>query len=118
MAMSLVGGESALVGTYHRRASGEIKVKPALVFSGVGAAGAWGGAFGHKFVRDETVLLLFGLLMILAVWQIWRRGVELPERPSHDSAPNGFLVRVGSRLQQSDSSPACSRGSSGSATGL
>ncbi len=89
LSLVVVGG-SALVGVYHRRASGEIKVKPALVFSGVGAAGAWGGALGHRFVRDETVLVLFGLLMIVAVWQMWRRGVELPERPSHDSCAERF----------------------------
>lgn len=89
MSLVVVGG-SALVGVYHRRVSGEIKVKPALVFSGVGAAGAWGGALGHKFVRDETVLLLFGFLMIVAVWQMWRRSVEQPVRAPHDSCAERF----------------------------
>ncbi len=89
MSLVVVGG-SAFVGVYHRRASGEIKVKAALVFSGVGAAGAWGGAFGHRFMRSETVLLLFGLLMLLAVWQMWRRGIDLPAHAPHDGCAERF----------------------------
>lgn len=89
MSLLVVGG-SALVGAYQRRASGEIKVKAALVFSGVGAVGAWAGAFGHGLVKDETLLFLFGLLMMLAVWQMWRRGVELPDRPPHETCAERF----------------------------
>ena len=68
----MVVAASALIGVYQRRASGEVKVKPAVIFSVTGAVGAWVGAFGHRFVREETVLLLFSVLMIVAAWRMWR----------------------------------------------
>lgn len=89
MSLMVVAG-AALVGVYQRRAAGTIKVRAALVFSGVGAVGAWAGAFGHRFVRNETVLLLFGALMLAAVWQMWRRDGELPESAPHDSCAERF----------------------------
>lgn len=72
-ALSLVVvAASALIGVYQRRQSGEVKLKPALIFSLTGVCGAWIGALGHRFVRGETVLLLFSLLMIVAAWRIWK----------------------------------------------
>ncbi|MDN5940735.1 MAG: sulfite exporter TauE/SafE family protein [Nitrospira sp.] len=72
-ALSLVVvAASALIGVYQRRQSGEVRVKPGLVFSVTGAVGAWVGSFGHRFVRGETVLLLFGALMIVVAWRMWR----------------------------------------------
>lgn len=68
----MVVAASALIGVYQRRASGEVKVKPGLIFSITGAAGAWVGALGHRFVRGETVLLLFSVVMIVAAWRMWR----------------------------------------------
>lgn len=89
MSLVVVAG-SALVGVYQRRDSGTIKIRAALVFSAVGAVGAWWGAFGHRFVRNETALLLFGLLMIVAVWQMWRRDSELPEPAPETSCAERF----------------------------
>lgn len=90
-AMSLVVvGASALLGVYQRKDSGDIKVKAALVFSTTGAAGAWAGALGHRFVRHEVVLLLFGLLMVLAAWQMWRRGTVPTQSAPHQSCAEQF----------------------------
>jgi uncharacterized membrane protein YfcA len=89
MSLVVVAG-AALVGVYQRRASGMIKVRAAVVFSGVGSIGAWVGAFGHRFVRSETVLLLFGVLMLLAVWLMWRLDVELPEAAPQESCADRF----------------------------
>jgi uncharacterized membrane protein YfcA len=89
MSLVVVAG-AALVGVYQRRDSGTIKVRAALVFSTVGAIGAWAGAFGHRFVRTETVLLLFGLLMIAVVWRMLRRGVEPPESAPGESCAERF----------------------------
>lgn len=75
MALVVVAA-SALQGVYQRRDSGEIKAKAALAFSATGAAGAWAGAFGHLFVRHEIVLVLFGVLMVLAAWQMRRRTIR------------------------------------------
>ena len=86
----MVVAASAVIGVYQRRASGEVRVKPALVFSVTGAAGAWVGAFGHRFVREETVLLLFGLLMIVAAWQMWQRSGHVEGRVSGESCAERF----------------------------
>ena len=42
----MVVAASALIGVYQRRASGEVRVKPGLIFSVTGAVSAWVGAFG------------------------------------------------------------------------
>lgn len=90
-AMSLVVvAASALLGVYQRKDSGDIKVKAALVFSTTGAAGAWAGALGHRFVRHEIVLLLFGLLMLLAAWQMWQRGTGPLQSGPHQSCAERF----------------------------
>jgi len=81
---------SALIGVYQRRESGEVKVKAALVFSAAGAVGAWGGAYGHRFVREETALLLFSLLVIVAAWQMWRQSGYRLERASAESCAEQF----------------------------
>lgn len=81
---------SALLGVYQRRASGEVKVKPALIFSATGAVGAWGGAYGHRFVREETALILFSLLVIGAAWQMWRQSGHRRERSSAESCAEQF----------------------------
>ena len=81
---------SALLGVYQRRASGEVKVKAALIFSATGAGGAWIGAVGHRFVREETVLLLFSLLVIVAAWQMWRQSGYRRERSSEENCAEQF----------------------------
>lgn len=81
---------SALLGVYQRRESGEVKVKAALIFSAAGAVGAWGGAYGHRFVREETALLLFSLLVIVAAWQMWRQSGYRLERASAESCAEQF----------------------------
>lgn len=81
---------SALLGVYQRRESGEVKVKAALIFSVTGAVGAWGGAYGHRFVREETALLLFSLLVIVAAWQMWRQSSYRLERASAESCAEQF----------------------------
>jgi hypothetical protein len=90
-ALSLVVvAASALIGLYQRRQSGEVKLKPALIFSVTGAAGAWVGAFGHRFVQEETVLLLFGVVMIVAAWQMWRRSDQSDSRATGESCAERF----------------------------
>ena len=81
---------SALLGVYQRRASGEVKVKAALIFSATGAVGAWGGAFGHQFVREEFVLFLFSLLVVVAAWQMWRQSGHKRERSSKENCAERF----------------------------
>ena len=81
---------SALLGVYQRRESGEVKVKAAVIFSVTGAVGAWGGAYGHRLVREETALLLFSLLVVIAAWQMWRQAGHRLERASAESCAEQF----------------------------
>ncbi len=72
-AMSLVVvAASAWFGVYAHYQSGEVRFRVALVFSGTGALGAWAGAYGHHLAREEILLLLFGVLMLLASAHMWR----------------------------------------------
>lgn len=81
---------SALLGVYQRRGSGEVKLRTALVFSGTGAVGAWAGALGHRLVREETILLLFGIVMIVATRQMWRQGYQPDAKPAGESCAERF----------------------------
>lgn len=90
-AMSLVVvALSAVFGVYQRRESGEVKIQAAVIFSVTGVVGAWGGALGHRFVREETALLLFGFLMIVAAWQMWQQGGHREESSSTESCTERF----------------------------
>jgi uncharacterized membrane protein YfcA len=72
-AMSLmIVGFSALLGVWEYGRAGEVRVKAALVFSGTGAVGAWAGAYAHQLVREEVLLVLFGMLMLGAAAKILR----------------------------------------------
>jgi uncharacterized membrane protein YfcA len=72
-AMSLmIVGVSALLGVWDYGRAGEVRVKAALVFSGTGAVGAWGGACAHQLVRQEVLLVLFGMLMLGAAAKMLR----------------------------------------------
>jgi len=72
-AMSLmIVGASALLGVWEYGRAGDARVKAALVFSGTGAIGAWGGAYAHQAVRQEVLLVLFGMLMLGAAVKMLR----------------------------------------------
>jgi hypothetical protein len=72
-AMSLmIVGASALLGVWDYGRAGEVRVKAALVFSGTGAVGAWAGAYAHQLVREELLLVLFGMLMLGAAVKMLR----------------------------------------------
>lgn len=86
----MVVAASALIGVYQRRASGEVRVKPGLIFSVTGAVGAWVGAFGHRFVRGEAVLLLFSVVMIVAAWRMWRSSGQIDSQFTGESCAERF----------------------------
>ncbi|MCE7977090.1 MAG: sulfite exporter TauE/SafE family protein [Nitrospira sp. NTP1] len=65
-AMSLmIVGASSLVGACDYGRKGMVKPKAAAAFSWTGMIGSWGGAFGHHMIRQEVLLVLFGLLLLL-----------------------------------------------------
>ncbi|MCC7471940.1 sulfite exporter TauE/SafE family protein [Candidatus Nomurabacteria bacterium] len=65
-AMSLmIVATSSLVGAWEYGRRGLVKTKAAAAFSWTGMVGSWGGAFGHRLIREEVLLVLFGLLLLL-----------------------------------------------------
>ena len=98
-AMSLmIVGASSLLGVWDYGRAGEVRVKAALVFSGTGAVGAWGGAYAHQLVRQEVLLVLFGILMLGAATKMLRwkspvSGAEIDESCA-DRFPRTCWVKV------------------------
>lgn len=98
-AMSLmIVGASALLGVWDYGRAGEVRVKAALVFSGTGAVGAWGGAYAHQLVRQEVLLVLFGMLMLGAATKMlrWKSPVSGRETDENcaDRFPRACWVKV------------------------
>jgi uncharacterized membrane protein YfcA len=67
------------------------------LFSASGAVGAWIGAFGHRMVREQIILGLFGVLMLAVAWRMWK-GQGFSAAPSGeicaDGLPRACVVRV------------------------
>lgn len=81
--MSLVVvAASASVGVYEHFKTGELRIRAASVFGLSGIPGSWLGVYGHRLVREELMLLLFGLVMVLAAVQMWRRSRQDRDRAS------------------------------------
>ena len=90
-AMSLmIVGASALLGVWDYGRAGEVRVKAALVFSGTGAVGAWVGAYAHQLVRQEVLLVLFGVLMLGAAAKMLRWKSPESGREAAESCADRF----------------------------
>jgi uncharacterized membrane protein YfcA len=65
-AMSLmIVATSSLLGAWEYGRQGLVKAKAAAAFSWTGMIGSWGGAFAHRLVREEVLLVLFGVVLLL-----------------------------------------------------
>ncbi len=64
MSMAVVGGTS-FAGSYFHWRSGNFLVKPALLFSATGIAGAYLGSSGTHLVSSPVLMLLFSALMLV-----------------------------------------------------
>lgn len=98
-AMSLVVvGASAGLGAYTYLKAGNVRLKAALLFSASGSIGAWGGAFGHRMVREQVILASFGMLMWAVAWRMWqqREGstVTSPGESCAERLPRTCVIRV------------------------
>ena len=77
----IVVGYSALLGAWRKSREHHVKGKAALVFSSTGWLGAWVGALGHVWIQANTILFLFGVLMVgVSVWSLARRNFPLPNQ--------------------------------------
>lgn len=83
LSLALVAA-AACIGAIEAFQSGLVKVKAALLLSGTGMIGGWAGTAGHRLVREEITLVLFGVLMIVAAGQMWWR-TTLPDDPEERS---------------------------------
>ena len=90
-AMSLmIVAASALLGAWEYGRQGLVKFKAAAAFSWTGMFGSWGGAFGHRLFRDEVLLVLFGMLLLLARTLIIRQRNLLLETEREESCATRF----------------------------
>ena len=84
VSLSLALVAAAGIGAIESFQSGLVKVKAALLLSGTGMIGGWVGVAGHRLVREDITLFLFGVLMIVAAGQMWWR-TTLREDPQERS---------------------------------
>lgn len=89
--MSLVVvAASASVGVYEHVKAGELRLRAASVFGVSGIPGSWLGVYGHGVIREELILLLFGVVMMVAAMQMWRQSRQDPDRVSHTLCAEQF----------------------------
>ena len=99
-AMSLIiVATSSLLGAWEYGRQGQVKAKAALAFSWTGAIGSWAGAFGHRLVREEVLLVLFGLLLLLVRGAMTRHR-RMPSAPDGEEScatrfPRTCWLKVG-----------------------
>ncbi len=90
-AMSLmIVTASALLGAWEYGRQGLVKIKAAAAFSWTGMIGSWSGASGHRLFREEVLLVLFGLLLLLARTLIMRQRKLLTETEREESCATRF----------------------------
>ena len=90
-AMSLmIVATSSMFGAWEYGRQGLVRAKAAAAFSWTGAIGSWGGAFGHRVVREEVLLLLFGLLLLSVRIVMMRRGSVSSEAGREENCATQF----------------------------
>lgn len=90
-AMSLmIVATSSLLGAWEYGRQGLVKTKAAAAFSWTGMIGSWGGAFGHRLFRDEILLVLFGMLLLLTRTLIMRQRKLLLDTEREESCATRF----------------------------
>lgn len=94
----IIVGLSAFLGALGHLRSKEISLRVALLFGATGAPGAWVGARAHALVKDEWVLLLFGLLMLaVSIHLLWNGPLSRPV-PGNETARYAMTTRHAAEL--------------------
>jgi uncharacterized membrane protein YfcA len=74
--------------------SGNVALKPSLLFAATGMIGSYLGSYGTHLVSRKTLMLIFAGTMIVAGLRMWRAG-KVPERGAFDAIrclTIGFVV--------------------------
>ena len=92
----IVGATAAIAAVAHHRA-GHVRWRPALVFSGAAAIGAFAGTVLNRLVDPEAILASFALLLLVAAGGVVRRGDAASSGPRGGSLlkralPVGFAT--------------------------
>ena len=82
--MSLViVGTTSLVGVLVHLRSGNVALKPSLLFALTGTIGSFIGAYATHLVSRNSLMFLFASIMMLVGIRMWR-SPKVPERGSYD----------------------------------
>jgi uncharacterized membrane protein YfcA len=95
MSLVIVGTTSFLGALVHLR-SGNVVLKPSLLFAATGVVGSYIGTYGTHLVTRQTLMLLFAATMMLAGIRMWR-APKLPARGTFNAMRClviGFIVGV------------------------
>lgn len=83
--MSLViVGATSLVGALVHLRSGNVALKPSLLFALTGAAGSLIGAYATHLVSRRSLMLMFAAIMMIAGIRMWR-APKVPQRGAFDA---------------------------------
>jgi hypothetical protein len=93
MSLVIVGTTSFVGAMVHLR-SGNVALKPSLLFAMTGMVGSYLGSYGTHLVPRKSLMLIFAGTMIVAGTRMWR-APKAPQRGKFDAARClviGFLV--------------------------
>ncbi len=79
VSLASVGG-TALFGVVPRIARGEVELRTGFLFALFGMLGAPVGTYLSSLIPETTLLILFGMLMLVVALQMWRKS-KTPELP-------------------------------------
>jgi len=83
--MSLViVGTTSLAGAIVHLKSGNVALKPSILFAATGMIGSFVGSYGTHLVSRKALMLIFAGTMIVAGVRMWRAG-KIPKRGTFDA---------------------------------
>ena len=78
VSLASVGG-TALFGAVPRLFRGQVQLRSGLLIAISGVFAAPMGNWAQRQISEQTLLFLFGALMFLIPWRMWRKGAEEPK---------------------------------------
>lgn len=96
VSLASVGG-TAFFGAVPRLFRGQVRLRSGLLIAISGVIAAPVGNWVQRQISEQALLLLFGALMFLISWRMWRKGAEEPNESgcqdeSEDSSQGALLL--------------------------